>query len=110
MNNQVQSLPPHPPLQIFPPQLLRKPLDGVAEHGAGHGPAVLFEELLFLLLPAAFADLTEHPADGLVNEVVAVVHEHLRDLQGLRELALLDVAKGRYYRLICGHITNLLRT
>jgi len=44
------------------------------------------------------ADLAQHPADGLVNEVVLVVQEALRQPKGRPRIALLDVPEGREHR------------
>lgn len=47
--------------------------DGVAEHGAGDGFEVFFEEAFYWGL-VYFGGFAEHPAGGFVDEVLSVVY------------------------------------
>ena len=48
-------------------------LDGIAEHGARHLVGMQMEEIAEEVHGYALAHLTEHPADGLVHQVVLMV-------------------------------------
>ena len=43
----------------------------------------------------AVADLAEHPADGLVDQILAIGKQPLRDRERVGELALPDVRERR---------------
>jgi hypothetical protein len=53
-----------------------KVLDGIPKHGSWHRRSVLQQEPLFRDA-VAFPNLAQHPAHGLVNEVVFVVKQTL---------------------------------
>ena len=56
---------------------LRHLLDGVAEHSAGHFVGMLAEEVTKDIHRDTLTHLTEHPADGLMHEVVGMVEMDL---------------------------------
>ena len=75
--------------QVELPLRLGELLDGVTEHGAGHGLVARKQIRLqgrFIFL-AGFA---EEPADGFVDEVVGVMEEDVGDGEGVVELAVAD--------------------
>src|ERR671918_2865209 len=80
--------------EVPPAQPLREALDGVAEHGAWHPRRVLPQKPL-LDGAAPLAHFAEHPTHRLMNEIVGIVPQHAGDPQRVRELAPLDVVKGR---------------
>ena len=52
-------------------------LYGVAQGGAGHGGCMLAEEVAEEVHADALAHLAEHPAYGLVHEIMRVVQVNL---------------------------------
>jgi len=64
----------------------RQPLDRIAQHRPRHLVRVLLEEQLESTL-ISFADLAEHPTDGLVNQVLFVVEQSLGDANRVVEFA-----------------------
>ena len=63
----------------MPSQVLRKLLDGVAQHRAWHYFCVLVEERGEHVHTAPLTDFAEHPARGFMDEVVAMGEESLRN-------------------------------
>src|SRR5512140_702842 len=73
-----------------------EPLDGVTEHGARHVRRMLVEEgPQQPLVP--LAHLAQHPAAGLVDEVVLVAEQAPGDGQGVVEVVVADeVLRGHH--------------
>ena len=59
--------------------------DGVAEHGPRHSSVTGSEKSLFRR-EVAFADLSQHPAGGFVDQVFSVTQKFLGDVQSVLEL------------------------
>jgi hypothetical protein len=82
------------PLEKHLSLLQGKSFDRVAEHRPGHGLGMpvqeAFEERLVSL-----ADLAEHPAGCLVDQVGAIAQQALRDPQAIGEVTLADEISGR---------------
>src|SRR5512136_154736 len=53
-------------------------LDGVAEHRPGHHWVACPQEFPQRVGAAAFSNLAEHPSHGLVDQIVPVSHEDIR--------------------------------
>lgn len=64
-------------------------LDGVAEHGAGHRGGIFIKEEFQAVL-VALAGFAEHPADGLVHQVVLMMHQFDGQRVSVIELAVSD--------------------
>ena len=62
------------------PSGLGKALDGVPQHGSGHGRSMFPEKILQRGL-VSFTDFPEHPAHGLVDQVFLVGQEQAADLE-----------------------------
>ena len=58
----------------------------------------MFSEKRFLHRAITLADFAEHPADGLVNQIVRVVDQDRGDPKGCGKLAALDPMKCREHR------------
>jgi hypothetical protein len=69
-------------------------LDGVAEHGPGHGSITGPEKRPQRVGAATLSHLAEHPPHGLVDEIVPVLHEDIGQGKGVIGAASLDVVKG----------------
>ena len=79
--------------EVGPALRLGEFLDGVAQHGAGHGLVAGLQVSLQSRL-VAFSRFAEEPADGFVDEVVGVVQEDVRDGEGVAELPVADEGHG----------------
>lgn len=77
------------PLQIRLPAAFFKTLDGVTKHDSGHLPVIAFEKRL-QDDAVTLADLAQHPATCLVNELLGVTKQHAADGEGIVKLALPD--------------------
>ncbi len=60
-------------------------LNGISKHCAGHLQAVLVEEICQSVF-IALADFAEHPADGLLHEVMPCVKKHSCKIHRVTEL------------------------
>lgn len=69
-------------------------LDGVAEHRAGHRGGIFIEKE-FEAAPVALAGFAEHPADGLVHQVVLMGHQLDSQRVSVVELAVPDQSQSR---------------
>ena len=79
------------------PKGFGKALDGVAEHGSGHGCQAGLQ-IGLEDFPVAFSDFAQHPSDSLVDQVVRMRHEPVGDRQRMAEIAVADELHRRHYR------------
>jgi hypothetical protein len=77
--------------------LFRMLLDGISQHRARHLTAVTGEKR-FLDGNIALTNFTQHPADGLVDEIVLVAQQQCRNAKRVREVELPDEAESGYDR------------
>ena len=80
-------------MEIGLPQRFGEFFNGIAQHGPRHGLVVLPEKSLRCLL-IALADLPQHPAHRLVNEIVPVGKEKGGDGQAIVKVVFLDEMQG----------------
>lgn len=83
--------------QITLPLPLTEPLDRIPQHHARH-PPVMPAQKLFLDRPVAFANLAQHPARRLVNQVFPVSQQMADHRHRRPELASSDEIKRRHDR------------
>ncbi len=81
------------PLEKRLPFLQGKSLDRIAKHRPGHDIGMPVQEAFEERL-VSFADLAEHPAGCLVDQVGAIAQQALRDPQGISEVTLADEISG----------------
>ena len=74
--------------------LLRQPLNRVTQHRPGHMSVPALQKTV-QRRSIAVADLAQHPADGLVDQIVGIVQQPIGDEQGLVELFAPDEMKRR---------------
>src|SRR4051794_24241173 len=72
---------------------VRKSFDGIPKCGTRHGGRVLLQEGAESGGADALAELAEHPADGLVDQIVLVIEQAHSDSQRIVRGALLDVVE-----------------
>ena len=73
-----------------------KTLDGIAQSGAGKA-GIFFGKEAQHERKIPLADLAEHPAYGLMYEVMGMGKEAARDAEGIIEFPGADKRRGRYY-------------
>ena len=85
------------PFQIPLAFCRRKLLDRVSQHGPRHRSIAPAQEPA-LCGGITIADLTQHPADGFVNQVVFVIKQQISDGEGVIELSSPDERERGYHR------------
>ena len=71
-------------------------LDGVAQHGARHSAPVSVDKRA-QACHVALAGLAQHPAHGLVHQVMGVVHQQNGEAEGVVQVVVFYEGVGRYH-------------
>jgi len=82
-------------LQILLSNIAGELLDGISQHGSRHAVIVLLQKGFFRA-SVPLANFPQHPAHGLVNQVLGIRDKALCDLQRFVEFAFLDEVKGSH--------------
>jgi len=85
----------HLPQEVRLPLPFRKFLDGIPEHRARH-VSVVFLKKCFERFHIPLPHLAQHPAHGLMNEIMRIVTELMRDREHIIEVLIADKPE-------CGH-------
>jgi hypothetical protein len=76
--------------------LLRTQLfDGIPQHGTGHMLLVLIQEIFQGVL-VDLADLSQHPPDCFVYQVLIIIQQPLSESYGIRKITTAIEGHGRY--------------